>query len=55
METLVQFPTETLNFREEKVQTLTIDQLKRTHREDDVYGKPLRGIYHYQMIEEVAG
>lgn len=40
-----------LNFNEEKVQVLTLDQLKQTHKENDVFGKPLKGMYHYEVIE----
>lgn len=44
----------TLNFIENKVQTLSLDDLKRTHRENDVCGRPLKGIYHYELIDNVA-
>lgn len=43
------------DFEKAKVQTLTIDQLERTHKENDVYGKPLRGIYHYELLNEIIG
>lgn len=42
------------DFEKEKVQTLTLEQLERTHKENDVYGNPLRGIYHYQLINELV-
>lgn len=35
-----------LDFETSKVQILTIEQLERTEKENDVYGKPLKGIYH---------
>lgn len=38
------------DFDKAKVQTLSLAQLERTHRENDVYGKPLRGIYHFELI-----
>lgn len=41
------------DFDKNKVQTLTLDQLSRTHKENDIYGNPLRGIYHYQLINEL--
>lgn len=41
------------DFEKAKVQTLTIDQLERTHKENDVYGKPLRGIYHYDLLNQI--
>lgn len=41
------------DFEKAKVQTLTLDQLERTHKENDVYGNPLRGIYHYALLNEI--
>ena len=39
-----------LSFDTAKVQTITLEQLSRTHQENDVYNNPLRGIYHYDLI-----
>lgn len=39
------------DFDKAKVQTLTLNQLERTHKENDVYGNPLRGIYHFQLLQ----
>lgn len=47
-------PNELLSFDKEKVQTLTLEQLKRTYKENDVYGKPLKGMYHHEVIERCA-
>lgn len=41
------------DFEKAKVQTLTLDQLRRTHKENDVYGNPLRGIYHYDLVQQI--
>ena len=41
------------DFEKEKVQTLSLAQLELTHKENDVYGNPLRGAYHYQLINEM--
>lgn len=41
------------DFSTAKVQGLTLAQLERTHKENDVYGKPLRGIYHYELINNI--
>lgn len=41
------------DFEKEKVQTLTLDQLRKTHKENDVHGNPLRGIYHYELIQRI--
>ena len=43
------------DFEKEKVQVLTLDQLERTHKENDVYGNPIRGIYHYELLNNVIG
>lgn len=50
------FPNENqfLDFEKEKTQMLTIDQLGRTYKENDVYGNPLRGIYHYDLLNKVS-
>lgn len=41
------------DFEKARVQQLTLAQLERTHKENDVYGKPLKGIYHYALLQEV--
>lgn len=41
------------DFEKAKTQAITLDQLSRTYRENDVYGKPLKGIYHYDLINKV--
>jgi len=43
----------TFNFQENKTQILDFETLKATHKENDVFGNPLKGIYHYQVITEV--
>lgn len=43
------------DFEKAKVQTLSLDQLARTHKENDIYGKPLRGIYHYELLNQIIG
>ena len=37
-----------LDFDISKVQTLTLEQLARTEKENDYNGNPLMGIYHFQ-------
>lgn len=44
-----------MDFEKSKVQGLTLDQLERTHRENDVYGRPLRGMYHFQLLNDIIG
>ena len=41
------------DFEKEKTQQITLNQLKRTYRENDVYGNPLKGIYHYDLFNRV--
>ena len=51
MEQITNLNTEFLDFEKAKVQTLTLEQLKRTHEENDIMGHPLKGMYHWQVIE----
>ena len=41
------------DFEKNKVQAITMEQLERTFKENDVYGKPLRGIHHFEFINRV--
>lgn len=41
------------DFEKAKAQAITLEQLSRTHRENDVYGNPLRGIYHFDLFNKV--
>lgn len=41
------------DFEKAKTQTLTLAQLQKTHKENDVYGNPLKGIYHYELIQQI--
>ena len=42
------------NFRERKVQLVTLPELQRTHKENDCVGNPLKGIYHCDLIREIG-
>lgn len=42
-----------LDFDISKVQTLTLEQLARTEKENDYNGNPLLGIYHFQLIQQI--
>lgn len=42
------------DFDKAKVQTLTLDQLARTHKENDIYDQPLKGIYHFSLIQQIV-
>lgn len=41
------------DFEKARVQELSLAQLERTHKENDVYGKPLKGIYHYALLQSI--
>ncbi|MCC8175511.1 MAG: DUF932 domain-containing protein [Bacteroidales bacterium] len=41
------------DFEKSRVQNCTLAQLERTHKENDVYGKPLRGIYHFALLQSI--
>lgn len=43
-----------LDFENNSVETLSLETLKRTHKENDIKGRPLAGIYHYEVIEQIA-
>lgn len=43
----------TLNFETDKIQTLDFETLQATYKENDAFGKPLKDIYHYQVINEI--
>lgn len=47
------FENRLFDFEKAKVQGLTLDQLERTHKENDVYGKPLKGIYHFALLQTI--
>ena len=44
----------TFDFSKEKVQTITLAELEATYRENDVYGRPLGGIYHSDLINGIS-
>lgn len=41
------------DFEKAKTQEITLEQLGRTYRENDVYGHPLKGIYHYDLFNKI--
>lgn len=42
------------DFKTNNIEVMDIDTLQRTHKENNVYGNPLKGIYHYQAILKLA-
>jgi len=43
----------TFDFKENNVEVITLDELKRTYKENDILGKPLREMYHYEIIDAI--
>lgn len=52
-EMLAIVPSETLDFVNNKVEVLTLSNLAKTVKENDINGMPMKGMYHYQIIERV--
>lgn len=47
-------PAQTFDFEAEKNIELSLETLKRTHKENDIFGKPLKGFYHFEAIERIV-
>lgn len=43
------------DFETNGIETMDLSTLKRTYKENDIYNKPIRGMYHYQVLEKVIG
>lgn len=44
----------TFDFQKNKFEVLDLRTLELTHKENDIYGNPLRGVYHYEVINRIA-
>lgn len=44
----------TFDFEKNKFEILNLQTLERTHKENDIYGNPLSGVYHYEVINRIA-
>ena len=42
------------DFQKNNIEVLDLETLRKTHKENDIYGNPLRGVYHYQVINRIA-
>lgn len=42
------------DFEKNPVEVMNLETLKRTFAENDITGKPLRGIYHFEVLERLA-
>lgn len=45
--------TKFLDFEKQKVQILTLDQLRKTHKENNINGQPMREMYHFQLLDSL--
>lgn len=53
--TIVSDHDQFMDFKTAKVQSITMDQLRKTYKETDVYtGRPLSGIYHFDFFDQVS-
>lgn len=43
-----------ISFEEARVQPLTLEMLERTQLEKDVYGNPLKGVYHFELVRRIV-
>jgi hypothetical protein len=44
----------TFDFQNNNIEVLDLETLRATHKENDIYGNPLRGVYHYQVINRIV-
>jgi hypothetical protein len=42
------------DFKANTIEQMSLDTLRRTHKENDIYGKPVKGIYHFEVIDRFA-
>ena len=55
MEALELEQSETLDFQNNGIESNgELETLQRTYKENDIYGNPVRGIYHYQVIQRMT-
>lgn len=48
-------PSKFLDFKTNKVQVLTMEQLRKTAHEDNAAtGQPLKGLYHFDLIDQIT-
>ena len=44
---------QTFDFQKNNIEILDLETLRRTHKENDIYGNPLRGVYHYEVVNRI--
>lgn len=53
IENQVQNPVKTFDFENHNVLQMSLEDLKQTAKEDSVLRNPIKGIYHYELIENI--
>lgn len=53
MNNLIMTAKQNFDFEKNSIETMDLATLRRTHHENDIYGNPIRGIYHFKVIETV--
>lgn len=53
MDNLVMAAKQNFDFEKNSIETMDLATLRRTHHENDIYGQPIRGIYHFKVIETI--
>ncbi|AHF13350.1 hypothetical protein BARVI_12155 [Barnesiella viscericola DSM 18177] len=43
------------DFQNNGIEVMNFETLQRTYKENDIYGKPVQGIYHYQVLQRMMG
>lgn len=54
MELTTMVENQTFDFEKNSVISMNFDTLCRTHKENDIYGNPIRGMYHYKVLATIA-
>lgn len=52
--TTIQSPKQSFDFEFNKVEEMDLATLRRSHRENTPNGDPIRGLYHFQVIERIG-
>lgn len=55
MDNLAMAARQNFDFEKNSIETMDLATLRRTHNENDIYGQPIRGMYHFKVIETIEG
>ena len=53
MDNLAMASRQNFDFEKNSIETMDLATLRRTHNENDIYGQPIRGMYHFKVIETI--